>query len=201
MQQHYNAVSRDTANHVALSVLSLLKQAATLEKARQGVALPMIEDIRLVDRSTVCDVPRDRLTPGEIAIRGYTVMTGYCRDADGVNPDGCIHIRNRPEDVILSGGENIPLVEVQAVLYRHPAISAAAVVVCPHPQWGKRRRALVELRDGGRCDRCHRVSSRPCRPSQGGQTGGLWARTENRHRQDAKVGPAGHRLCVMGAWL
>lgn len=135
------------------------------KQAMQGVAFPMVEDIRVVDRTTGADVPRDGVTQGEIAIRGNTVMKGYYKDAastaaafdggwfwsgDGavVHADGYIQIRDRLKDVIISGGENISSVEVEAVLYRHPAISAAAVVARPHPKWGESPCAFVELRDG-----------------------------------------------------
>ncbi|MEO6299706.1 MAG: AMP-binding protein [Paracoccaceae bacterium] len=135
------------------------------KQAMQGVAFPMVEDIRVVDRSTGLDVPRDGLTQGEIAIRGNTVMKGYYKDAIAtavsfsggwfwsgdaavVHPDGYLQIRDRLKDVIISGGENISSVEVEAVLYRHPAVLAAAVVARPHPKWGESPCAFVELREG-----------------------------------------------------
>jgi fatty-acyl-CoA synthase len=144
---------------------ALAAPARAEKQALQGVAFPMVEDIRVVDRTTGIDVPPDGLTQGEIAIRGNTVMKGYYKDAiatamafDGgwfwsgdaavVHPDGYIQIRDRLKDVIISGGENISSVEVEAVLYRHPAISAAAVVARPHPKWGESPCAFVELRDG-----------------------------------------------------
>jgi len=134
-------------------------------QAMQGVAFPMVEDIRVVDRATGADVPMDGVTQGEIAIRGNTVMTGYYKDPaataaafqDGwfwsgdaavVHPDGYIQIRDRLKDVIISGGENISSVEVEAVLYRHPAVAAAAVVARPHARWGEAPCAFVELRAG-----------------------------------------------------
>ncbi|MEO8243250.1 MAG: AMP-binding protein [bacterium] len=143
-----------------------LPAAGQAEKqAMQGVTFPMVEDIRVVDRATGADVPRDGLTQGEIAIRGNTVMKGYYKDAaataeafDGgwfwsgdaavVHPDGYLQIRDRLKDVIISGGENISSVEVEAVLYRHPAVLAAAVVARPHPKWGESPCAFVELREG-----------------------------------------------------
>ncbi|THD85490.1 acyl-CoA synthetase [Aliigemmobacter aestuarii] len=134
-------------------------------QAQQGVPFPMVEDIRVIDRSTGRDVPKDGLTQGEIAIRGNTVMKGYYKDASAtaeafeggwfwsgdaavVHPDGYIQIRDRLKDVIISGGENISSVEVEAVLYRHQAVQAAAVVARPHSRWGESPCAFVELREG-----------------------------------------------------
>jgi fatty-acyl-CoA synthase len=135
------------------------------KQAMQGIAFPMVEDFRVVDRTTGQDVPRDAETQGEIAIRGNTVMKGYYKDApatdmafeDGwfwsgdaavMHPDGYVQIRDRLKDVIISGGENISSVEVEAVLYSHPAIRAAAVVARPDLKWGETPCAFVELRDG-----------------------------------------------------
>lgn len=139
------------------------EQAA--RQAMQGVALPMVEDIRVVNRQTGSDVPADGVTQGEIAIRGNTVMSGYYKDAaataeafrDGwfwsgdaavVHPDGYIQIRDRLKDVIISGGENISSVEIEAALHRHPAVQLAAVVARPHARWGESPCAFVELRAG-----------------------------------------------------
>jgi fatty-acyl-CoA synthase len=144
---------------------ALSAPARAEKQAMQGVAFPMVEDIRVVDRTTGADVPSDGKTQGEIAIRGNTVMKGYYRDtaataaafeggwfwsgdAAVVHPDSYIQIRDRLKDVIISGGENISSVEVEAVLYRHPAISAAAVVARPDPKWGESPCAFVELREG-----------------------------------------------------
>lgn len=134
-------------------------------QAQQGIAFPMVEAVDVVDRDTGRSVPRDGETQGEIAIRGNTVMKGYYKDAaatseafaDGsfwsgdaavVNPDGYMQIRDRLKDVIISGGENISSVEVEAVLYRHPAVQAAAVVAKPDQKWGEVPFAFVELRPG-----------------------------------------------------
>ncbi|MBO6882980.1 MAG: AMP-binding protein [Marivita sp.] len=147
------------------SDLAPAEQAA--KQAMQGVAFPMVEGIRVVDRDTGQNVRPDGLTQGEIAIRGNTVMKGYYKDPtateaafrDGwfwsgdaavVHPDGYIQIRDRLKDVIISGGENVSSVEVEAVLYRHPAIKAAAVVARPHERWGEAPCAFVELREGAK---------------------------------------------------
>ncbi len=63
-------------------------------------------------------------------------------------PDGYIKIKDRSKDIIISGGENISSIEVEDVLYRHPAVMAAAVVARPDPKWGETPCAFVELKQG-----------------------------------------------------
>lgn len=149
------------------SELQPAEQAAF--QARQGIAMPMVEAVAVLNAETGQEVPRDGETQGEIAIRGNTVMKGYYKDAaatkealrdgwfwsgDGavVHPDGNIQIRDRLKDVIISGGENISSVEVEAVLYRHAAVQAAAVVAMHDPKWGEVPCAFVELREGATAD-------------------------------------------------
>lgn len=144
---------------------ALPSEAQAERQAMQGVTFPMVEEIRVVDRATGLDVPMDGATQGEIAIRANTVMKGYYKDTPAtveafkhgwfwsgdaavVHPDGYLQIRDRLKDVIISGGENISSVEVEAVLYRHPAIQSAAVVARPHARWGESPCAFVELRPG-----------------------------------------------------
>lgn len=143
--------------------LPAAEQAAM--QAMQGVAFPMVEGLRVVNPSTGQDVPDDGTTQGEIAIRGNTVMSGYYKDADATaeafrdgwfwsgdaavrHPNGYIQIRDRLKDVIISGGENISSVEIEAALHRHPAVQIAAVVARPHARWGESPCAFVELRAG-----------------------------------------------------
>src|SRR3546814_1324186 len=57
-------------------------------------------------------------------------------------------IKDRSKDIIISGGENISSIEVEDVLYRHPAVLAAAVVARPDERWGETPCAFVELKDG-----------------------------------------------------
>ena len=134
-------------------------------QSHQGIAFPMVEDFAVIDRETGQPVPMDGTTQGEIAIRSNTLMSGYFKDqaatdtafADGwfwsgdaavVHENGYAQIRDRLKDVIISGGENISSVEVEAALYRHPDVQAAAVVALPDPKWGEVPRAYVELRQG-----------------------------------------------------
>ncbi len=149
------------------AALPAADQAA--KQAMQGVAFPMVEGIRVVDLETGVDVPMDGTAQGEIAIRGNTVMKGYYKDPaataaafrDGwfwsgdaavLQPGGYVQIRDRLKDVIISGGENISSVEVEAVLYRHPAVLAAAVVARPSEKWGESPCVFVELREGHQAD-------------------------------------------------
>jgi len=134
-------------------------------QAHQGIAFPMVENVAVIDRKTGHPVPMDGESQGEVAIRANTVMKGYYKDdeasaeafADGwfwsgdaavVHKNGYMQIRDRLKDVIISGGENISSVEVEAVLYRHPDVQAAAVVAKPDAKWGEVPCAYVELRDG-----------------------------------------------------
>jgi fatty-acyl-CoA synthase len=132
-------------------------------KARQGVRFPMAESASIRDPDSGATLPADGIAMGEIVLRGNTVMKGYHKDpvateaafAGGVfhsgdvavqHPDGFLEIRDRFKDIIISGGENISSIEVESVLYRHPALSAAAVVAKPDEKWGETPCAVIELK-------------------------------------------------------
>jgi fatty-acyl-CoA synthase len=133
-------------------------------KARQGVELITSGELRVVTPDGQ-DVPRDAATLGEIVARGNVVMAGYYRDPnataaairDGwfhtgdaavVHADGYVEIRDRIKDVIISGGENISSVEVEATLLAHPAVMEVGVVGLPHEKWGEAPHAFVVLKPG-----------------------------------------------------
>jgi fatty-acyl-CoA synthase len=73
-------------------------------------------------------------------------------DLGVIDSDGYIIIKDRSKDIIISGGENISSVEVEDVLYKHPAVLFAAVVAKPDKKWGEVPCAFVELKDGARAD-------------------------------------------------
>lgn len=133
-------------------------------KARQGVELITSGELRVVDDAGR-EVPADGVTPGEIIARGNVIMAGYYNDpeatekcmGDGwfhtgdaavVHPDGYVQITDRLKDVIISGGENISSVEVEAMLLRHDAIQEVAVVGVPHEKWGEGPHAFVVFKSG-----------------------------------------------------
>ena len=135
-------------------------------KARQGVNYPVLDGLMVADPETLAPVPADGAAMGEIFMRGNIVMKGYLKNPDAteeafaggwfhtgdlgvVHPDGYIELKDRSKDIIISGGENISTVEVETVLYRHPAVLEAAVVARPDPMWGETPCAFVTLKDGG----------------------------------------------------
>ncbi|MCD5995983.1 acyl-CoA synthetase [Pseudomonas sp. CDFA 602] len=134
-------------------------------KARQGVRYPTLEGLMVADPLTHQPVPRDGTTIGEIYMRGNTVMKGYLGNPDATDrsfeggwfhsgdlavwhADGYLEIRDRSKDIIISGGENISTIEVEGVLYRHPAVMEAAVVARPDEKWGETPCAFVTLKAG-----------------------------------------------------
>ena len=133
--------------------------------SRQGVRFPMMEEVKVIDSQTQLAVPADGKTIGEIVIRGNTTMKGYLKnqtatdeafsggwfhsgDLAVVDEDGYIQIKDRAKDIIISGGENISSVEIENVLYQHPAINEAAVVAMQDETWGEVPCAFVELKTG-----------------------------------------------------
>jgi fatty-acyl-CoA synthase len=65
-----------------------------------------------------------------------------------MHPDGYIELRDRKKDIIISGGENISTIEVERVLYQHPAVLEVAVIGVPDPKWGEAPKAFITLRPG-----------------------------------------------------
>ncbi len=133
--------------------------------ARQGVRYHLERDVRVLDPETMQPVPQDGETMGEIMFRGNIAMKGYLKNPKATQeafaggwfhsgdlavqyPDGYIKIKDRSKDIIISGGENISSIEVEDVLYRHPAVLAAAVVAKPDARWGETPCAFVELKAG-----------------------------------------------------
>src|SRR6202162_4368394 len=113
--------------------------------------------------ASLAPVPQDGQTMGEVFMRGNIVMKGYLKnpaateeafaggwfhtgDLAVAHPDGYIEIKDRSKDIIISGGENISTIEVEDVLYRHPAVLEAGGVAKPDERWGETPCAFVTLK-------------------------------------------------------
>ncbi len=135
------------------------------KKARQGVRYVPLEDLAVMNPETMEAVPDDGQTLGEVMFRGNVVMKGYLKnrhateeafaggwfhsgDLGVMHPDGYIQLKDRSKDIIISGGENISSIEVEDVLYKHPAVQAVAVVAKADDRWGETPCAFIELKPG-----------------------------------------------------
>ena len=135
------------------------------KKARQGVRYPVLQDLNVIDPITMTPVPADGKTLGEVMFRGNVVMKGYLKnrkatedsleggwfhsgDLGVMHPDGYVQLKDRSKDIIISGGENISSIELEDVLYKHPAVEAASVVAKPDEKWGETPCAFIELKTG-----------------------------------------------------
>lgn len=131
--------------------------------ARQGVRYHLQRGVAVMNPETLQPVPADGETLGEIMFRGNICMKGYLKnprateesfkggwfhtgDLAVMHPDGYVRIKDRSKDIIISGGENISSIEIEDVLYQHPAVVAAAVVAAPDPKWGEVPCAFIEAR-------------------------------------------------------
>ncbi len=121
-------------------------------------------DVRIFDTDGN-EVPWDDESVGEVAARSNVVLEGYWQqpeetakvirdgwfytgDLATVNKDGYINIVDRAKDVIISGGENVSTIEIEDVLYKHPAVLEAAVIGVPSEKWGETPLAIVVPRQG-----------------------------------------------------
>jgi fatty-acyl-CoA synthase len=126
-----------------------------------------LEGLDVLDPDMMTPVARDGESLGEVMMRGNVVMKGYLKnksstdkafaggwfhtgDLGVVHPDGYIQLKDRSKDIIISGGENISSIEVEDVLYKHPAVAAAAVVAKPDAKWGETPCAFVEIKAGAK---------------------------------------------------
>ncbi len=132
------------------------ERAATTD----GAALPGME-ARIVDGENR-PLPPGR--EGVLKVRGCSNFVGYLKrpqlnniDAEGwfdtgdlarMDEAGYVRITGRAKDIIIRGGENIPVVEIEGLLFRHPAIAALAIVGMPDPRLGERACAFVVPKPG-----------------------------------------------------
>jgi long-chain acyl-CoA synthetase len=146
------------------------------EKRLRAAGIPIYTaEVRVVNEQDE-EVPRGVV--GEICARGPMVMKGYWKqpeataealrggwmhtgDAGYMDEDGYIYLVDRTKDMIVTGGENVYSVEVEAALYEHPAVLEAAVIGIPDGDWGEAVHAVVHLKAGQQatvdelCHHCH----------------------------------------------
>jgi fatty-acyl-CoA synthase len=110
--------------------------------------------------------PLGRNQPGELVLKGPSGCSGYWKDPEAsaavLDADGWFHtgdiveyddewyfyVRDRKKDMFISGGENVYPVEIENVLYKHPAVLMCAVVGLPDEKWGEVGKACVVLKPG-----------------------------------------------------
>ncbi|RPH67882.1 MAG: cyclohexanecarboxylate-CoA ligase, partial [Burkholderiales bacterium] len=129
-----------------------------------GIAVPGSE-VKVVDDNGN-ELPRGQ--QGSLRVRSAALFVGYLKrpqlytvDEDGwfntgdiarMDDEGYIRICGRDKDIVIRGGENIPVVEIEAALYRMPGILEAAIVGMPDPRLGERACAFVAVHPGAQVD-------------------------------------------------
>jgi fatty-acyl-CoA synthase len=152
-----------TVSKVKPHMLDWPKEEQYRVQTRTGY--PMLGvDLRVVDENGK-DVENDGNQVGEVIARSNVVMSGYWRQpeatasviVDGwfhtgdmatIDKEGMIEIVDRKKDLIISGGENVSSIEVEGMLYKHPAVLEAACIAIPDERWGEVPAALVVLKPG-----------------------------------------------------
>jgi cyclohexanecarboxylate-CoA ligase len=135
------------------------KSASTDGRSLEGMEVKIVDD-------------EGRLVPagqsGRLLVRGAQMFKGYYKrpelqtfDGEGwfdsgdlayMDADGYIRISGRVKDILIRGGENVPVVEIENLLYKHPAVAAVAVVGFPDTRLGERGCAFIVPRTGGTID-------------------------------------------------
>lgn len=133
------------------------------QMGRQGARTAVADEMIVANPNTYESVPRDGKTIGEVLFRSNLGMKGYLKNVEAtreafeggwhhsgdlavVHENGYIEIKDRSKDIIISGGENVSSIEVEEVLFTHPAVLGAAVVAVPDEKWGEVPCAVIELR-------------------------------------------------------
>lgn len=142
--------------------VTVTEPARALEKSgtSDGRPLPGIE-LKIVGASGEILAPGET---GSLLIRGASLFGGYLKrqhlnattpegwfdtgDLAFLDAEGYLRINGRSKDIVIRGGENIPVLEIENLLYQHPAISTVAVVGYPDERLGERACAFVSLKAG-----------------------------------------------------
>ncbi len=142
-------------------------------KAMTGWPLPGVE-LCIADAGGNT-LPEDGEASGELLARGDGVMAGYWNqpeataealrggwfhtgDVATIAPDGFVMLVDRKKDIIISGGENVSSLEVEAALLAHAGVLEAAVIPVPHERWGEVPRALIVRKPGALVDEAELIA-------------------------------------------
>ncbi len=158
----------ETSPYLTLSILKeelehLPEEERFVYKAKTG--RPFIGVLLKVVREDGSGIAPDGREVGEIIVKGDSVTPGYWNRPDEtakalrdgwlhtgdlavLDTEGYVNIVDRKKDMIITGGENVYSVEVEYVLYTHPAVLEAAVIGVPDPKWGEAVQAFVVLKEG-----------------------------------------------------
>ena len=158
----------ETSPYLTLSILKenlldLPDEQKFTYKAKTG--RPFLGVLLKVVREDGTEVTPNGEEVGEIIVKGDIVTPGYWNnpeetakaikdgwlhtgDMAAIDQEGYVNIVDRKKDMIITGGENVYSVEVENVLYKHPAVLEAAVIGVPDPKWGEAVKAVVVLKDG-----------------------------------------------------
>jgi fatty-acyl-CoA synthase len=132
-------------------------------QTRTGYPMLGVE-IRVVDDDGN-EIEPDGQQVGEVIARSNVVMAGYWRQPEAtgavivggwfhtgdmatIDEEGMIEVVDRKKDLIISGGENVSSIEIEGMLYKHPAVLEAACIAIPDEQWGEAPAAVVVLKPG-----------------------------------------------------
>jgi fatty-acyl-CoA synthase len=132
-------------------------------RVKAGLPLPLV-DLRIVD-ADMHDVAHDGIASGEVVVRAPWLTMGYHKDpqasealwASGylhtqdigtIDAHGYVQIADRLKDMIKTGGEWVPSLQIEDIILAHPAIAEAAVVGVEDVKWGQRPMAIVVRREG-----------------------------------------------------
>ncbi|MCI0335970.1 MAG: long-chain-fatty-acid--CoA ligase [Acidobacteria bacterium] len=152
-----------TVSKVKPHMRNLSEEEKLRVQTRTGYPMLGVE-IRVLDDNGE-DIKSDGQQVGEVITRSNVVMAGYWRQpeatdavvVDGwfytgdmatIDGEGMIEVVDRKKDLIISGGENVSSIEIEGMLYKHPAVLEAACIAIPDERWGEAPAALVVLKPG-----------------------------------------------------
>ncbi len=164
IHQHFGTITSSNGYGMTeTSAISTINNSIDYLRKPDSIGLPVaVVDVKVVD-SAGRRLPSGEI--GELCIRGPNIVRGYwnkpeataatfrdgwCHSGDiaRIDDEGFVYIVDRAKDMLIRGGENVYCVEVEDVLYSHPAVMDAAVVGIPHQVLGEEVGAVVQITPG-----------------------------------------------------